>query len=427
MTHGGGFGQGVAAGDIDNDGFTDLLIARAGANVLLLNQGDGTFLESLTYPATESWTTSVAIADIDGDSSPDLYEVNYLEGESVYHLRCDHDGRQRICAPTDFAAAPDRLLLSDGAGAFVSEDLSAIQSDRGMGVMIAQLDGNAGVEVCVANDEGPNQLLALRDEGAIDQGVVYGVAYGHDGRALGSMGIALGDPLNDRRPALFVTNYYSEPNNFYRSVLPGSFVDQTSAVQLLQPGFSMLGFGCCFCDLNGDGTEDLIVANGHLDDFTHFGHPYRMPTQICLNTGDGQFQLATQVKGYLSRRHLGRSVVTTDWNGDGAPDVVVTHLNAPVALLQNQQSFDELRIQLLGTESARDAVGSVLTSGRTQKYVTAGDGYQSSGSRWNSFPAGVDQVEVQFPGGRTKAFARPANSGFYRVLERGNRMISLPR
>ena len=119
--------------------------------------------------------------------------------------------------------------------------------------------------------------------------------------------------------------------------------------------------------------------------------------------------------------------MTTDWNGDGAPDVVVTHLNAPVALLQNQQSFDELRIQLLGTESARDAVGSVLTSGRTQKYVTAGDGYQSSGSRWNSFPAGVDQVEVQFPGGRTKAFARPANSGFYRVLERGNRMISLPR
>lgn len=426
MNYEGGFGQGVAAGDIDNDGFTDLLVARAGENVLLLNQGDGTFLQSELYPAEDSWTTSVAVADIDGDANPDIYEVNYLTGDSVYTQRCDHDGRQRICAPTDFPPAPDRILLADGRGGFMPYDRSANGAERGMGVMIAELDGDPGVEIYIANDEGPNQLLSLQDMELVDEGVTTGLAYGRDGRSLGSMGIAIGTPMKDGRPVLFVTNYYSEPNNFYRSVMPGSFVDQTSAVRLLQPGYTMLGFGCCFRDLNADGEDDLIVANGHLDDFTHYNHPFQMPTQICLNGGDGQFRLAAANDGYLSRHHLGRSVVTTDWNGDGAPDVVVTHLDSPVALLENQLSFDELSVQVVGTNSARDAVGTVIVSRDIQRYVTAGDGYQSSGGRWQPLPTDSGTLRFRLPGQHEQQVKSPGRGGAYRFIEHSRELFRLP-
>lgn len=380
-----GFGQGVAVGDVNNDGFDDLCIGRIGPNILLINQGDGTFIAE-EIPLSEAWTTSVAIADVNGDSQPDICEVNYLTGEDVFRKRCDHEGKQRICGPTDFPAAADRLLYSDGHGRFrvLTDSAWSEESRAGMGILVADIFGNGSNQIYIANDESPNQLLVHADgEVVIDCALKSGVAVSGFGDAMGSMGICLGTG-HESETAIFVSNYYSEANNLYCGVTKSVFADSAIKYGLASAGYTMLGFGCQFADLNSDGRQDLVVANGHLDDFTHLDHPYQMRTQVFLKSTSARYQEATAKDGFLTRRHLGRSLVTLDWNRDSRTDFVVTYLDAGVSLVENRTiaELPSVGVQVTGVVCARDAVGTTarrrIRDSDVVQRITAGDGYQCS-------------------------------------------------
>ena len=94
------FGQGVAIGDIDSDGFDDIYVCNFGVNQLWINQGDGTFREGSTMIAamSASWTVSAAIADLNGDGLAEIYDANYVEGEDVASRRCLIEGKPRACS-----------------------------------------------------------------------------------------------------------------------------------------------------------------------------------------------------------------------------------------------------------------------------------------------------------------------------------------
>lgn len=415
------FGQGVAAGDVNNDGFDDIYVANVGPNRLLINQGDGTFLPIDNHHSAGVWTTSVAIADLNADTLPDLYDVNYVGGELAFTQTCDHDGFQRICGPTDFSAEPDCLSFSDGIGRFQAATADTFPTGpegRGMGVVIGPIGKKTGNQIYVANDESGNQLFVQEgSEYFEDVATKMGVAFDHYGQRQGSMGIAAGDADQSGTLDLFVTNYYGEANALYSQVAKSAFLETTVAAGLMTPGYSQLGFGCQFLDADNDGDLDLVVANGHLDDFTHLGQPYRMKPQLFCNGGRGHYDSVLSAGPFFNIPDLGRAVATLDWNRDGRGDFVVGHLDSPVALLTNNTvaRSQPATVVLIGTNSPRRPIGAAVDiegKGRKQhRWLTAGDGYQCSNEPHLRFvlhqhrPAGV---HVTWPSGQQQPFAKVA-------------------
>ena len=144
-----GFGQGAAAGDWDGDGFADLYICNIGGNRLLRNEGDGTFTDVTEHAglneganvATEdggaaaAWTVSAAVADLNADGLPDLYDANYVHGDAFTEACEGRGGVRRVCAPGNFPATADRLLVNLGDGRFADVSEAAGLPSEGEGRM----------------------------------------------------------------------------------------------------------------------------------------------------------------------------------------------------------------------------------------------------------------------------------------------------
>ena len=411
------FGQGVAVGDVNLDGFDDIYVANIGTNALWINQGDGTFVRQTFPEHAPQWTISAAIADINGDSFPDIYDVNYVSGTNVFTQLCEHDGQQRICSPTDFEVAADELWYGNGDGTFraAAANVGLDQFEgRGMGIVAGDIWQTGTCQVFVTNDESANFLLAADESGRMQESAVMrGVAFGRDGQAQGSMGIAAGRANADDQLDLFITNYYGELNCLHIQSPEGFFDDVTGASRLEHPGRPMLGFGTQFFDVDADGDDDLFVANGHLDDFTHMNIPYQMRAQLFMNH-EGRFEEAESgASAYVGKTTLGRAVAKLDWNRDGRIDLCVTHLDRSVALLENRSESElaVLQIEVTLVSGLRDGTGCVLTvtpegdhvddpAASVRVPLLSGDGYACSNQRMVTvaIPKLTTQMRVAGPG-----------------------------
>lgn len=417
------YSQGITAGDVDADGFPDLFVANIGRNRLYRNNGDGTFSDATDVAGLDEqqWTTSCTIADLNADGLPDLYAVNYLEGDGVFERVCRHpDGAPRTCEPSHFPAAQDQLYLNLGDGRFRNVTQTAgieVSDGKGLGVVVADLDGLEGLDLFIANDAVPNFLFLNRTSNGgtqprfTEEALPRGLALDRAGRAQACMGTAADDADGDHRLDLFVTNFRRESNTLYMQDDAGFFADHSAEAGLMEPSLPLLGFGTQFLDAELDGWPDLIVTNGHVYDFRAYGQPYEMPPQVFRNQGQGQFaELPAESLGpYFEGKYLGRGLARLDWNRDGREDVVVSHIDAPAALLTNTtpQHGHSLAVALRGTKSDRDAIGAVVevdTGRRTLvRQLTAGDGYQASNQRLLVFGLGtaseVERLRIRWPSG----------------------------
>ena len=442
------YSRGVTVGDYDSDGFADLYIANVGLNRLYRNNGDGTFEDASGQLGNiaEIWTASCLLADLNGDGLPDLYDVTYLDGNSPMERVCHDDvkGSIRACTPRVFEAARDRLLLNAGDGTFTDFSEAAgitTPEGKGLGIVAARFRDDTKLDLFVANDTTPNLFFvnATPTPAAVpvfdERALISGCAYDSLGRALASMGVAIDDVNADGLFDLYVTTFYHEGFRLFLGQPGEQFADRTGEAGLKEPSLEVLGFGTQFLDADLDGWPDLIVTNGHIDDLTEMGTPFRMPAQFYRNRGGGRFEelRPAELGEFFTRRQLGRGLARLDFNRDGREDFVVSHLDTPAALVSNETSNAGhfICLQFRGVESSRDAIGTIIrisAAGRTQwKQLTAGDGYQASNQRQLVVGLGtgkmIDQLVVRWPSGREQHFSDVAVDAEYILVEGGKNLI----
>ena len=417
------YSMGMAVGDFDNDGFSDLFVSHFGPNRLYFNNGDGTFSETAEVLQVDDdrYGASCTWVDLNSDGNLDLFVTNYMHLDKPHYPLCieEYQGRRYpvICPPWKASAEMDAIYLSQGDGTFRDftgdSTLTLSPAHHGLGVGVADFDENGHTDIYVANDSVANQLWLNQGDGVLsEQGLSSGTALNRNGRREAGMGLAIGDLDGDGRFDLFVTNYYGESNTFYRNEGDGLFLDVTDEFGLAGPSHTRLAFGATLLDVDSDGWLDLFVANGHVHDrLSDLGRdePFAQRPQLFLNEGGRRMRLAAKsTASYFRQNVVGRGSATADFDRDGRPDLAVLHLNSQATLLHNESSGgNTLQIRLIGTNSNRDAIGTVvevelpdrrivrLRNGSTS-YLSSDDGLLLIGT---GDAQQVGNVTVRWPGG----------------------------
>jgi tetratricopeptide (TPR) repeat protein len=402
------YGQGVAVGDFNEDGFADLFLANLGKNRLLRNNGDGTFTdcsEQLDGAISDQWSTSAAFVDVNGDAIADLIVTRYCR--AVHHLDQACANKQGVpgpCHPMTFPADVDQFFAGTSDGRLVDMTAAWIGqpvAGRGLGIVTGTLD-NRQLGIFVANDMTRNSYYSLADDRhtkLIDSASARGVAV--DGRSLAqaSMGIAASDFDHDGDLDMYVTGFGREYNVYYEQIVPGVWKDETAKLNLIDPTLALVGFGTQAVDLDNDGIDEIVVTNGNIGQFSEPGADrYEQPLQLFRRTRDGTFALLEDDAwgDYFSDHHVGRALWTTDVNRDGRMDVIVTHTREQIGLLINETSGQNNRVafKLVATQCSRDAIGAVIrfhVNGQSRTlWMLSGDGYFCSNEK--TLLAGLDEA-----------------------------------
>jgi hypothetical protein len=368
----GDYGMGVAAGDYDNDGDTDLYLTNYGPNRLYRNDG-GRFTD-VTHQAGAGlddprWSTSAAFSDYDADGDLDLFVANYVDFTIAGSKVCqDPAGARDYCGPLQFRPVPDRLFRNEGNGTFTDvSDPSGITNAHGSGLGVASADfnGDGRLDFCVANDGMANQLWLNRGGGVFeDDALLAGVAFNADGQPEGSMGLAIGDPDDDGDSDIFVTNISGETHAFYENLGGARFEDRRLTTGLASATRTYTGFGTDWFDYDNDGRLDLFLANGGvtiIEVLRGDPFPFRQRNLLLHNVGGGRFRDVSREAGpALDAAHVGRGAAFGDVDNDGDVDVLVTNNGGPARLLLNENTVGRpwLQVRLEATIDTRQGLGA---------------------------------------------------------------------
>ncbi|HVP73938.1 MAG TPA: CRTAC1 family protein [Phycisphaerales bacterium] len=354
--------MGAAVGDVDGDGFEDLFIACFGPDILLHNNGDGTFSDASQRAGIakeSSWGTGAAFGDLDNDGDLDLYVANYLEFDPKHPPpRAEYKGQSVLAGPHGLKPEHDFLYLNDGAGVFreASTECGARpeQPAFGLNVVILDFDNDGSQDIYVANDSMPGFLF--RNQGASplapgsaggsnstlrfeDIGVISGIASNGDGGNQAAMGIAIADVDDNGFPDKFVTVFSSDTNTLHLNVNGRLFEDRSTSYGLGMISRPYLGWACGFFDFDLDGDEDLLMFNGHVypeATIQSMDSDY-LQTPLLFTREGKKFRRveASEAGAWLGEKHRDRSAVFGDLDSDGDIDVIVSELNGPIRVLCN--------------------------------------------------------------------------------------------
>jgi len=436
-----GYGMGVATGDFDNDGWTDLYVTNFGSNQLLRNRGDGTFDDVTATSGADDprWSVAATFFDFDRDGWLDLYVGNYVDYSLEGHTPCPlPSGVLTYCAPGAYRPAADSLFRNRGDGTF--EDVSTpsgigTEPGSGLGAVAADFNGDRWIDLYVANDLMWNRLWINRGDGTFaDNALLAGVAVNSEGQPEAGMGVDAGDFDGDGDPDIVLSHLEQETNTLYVNGGAGLFRDQSASSQVGPPSLPFTAFGIGWIDYDNDSWLDLLVVNGAvigIDAQIREGDPYplRQTDQLFHNLGDGSFADVTAKAGVVfESSEVSRAAAFGDVDNDGDLDVVVVNSNAPTRLLLNQVGQNRPWLGLRLVARNRDALGAqvlIHRQGATPiwRHVHTDGSYASA--RDSRVLAGlgnganaVSHVEVRWPDGTAERWTE-VSSGEYQTLVQG--------
>ena len=368
----GGYGQGVAVGDYDGDGFPDLYVTQYGRSILYHNNCDGTFTDVTEKAgvAAPGWASSAVWFDYDGDGRLDLFVCHFVEFDKSKNLPCVAGDSPGYCIPRLYKPTYSWLFHNNGDGTFTDvSKASGIGNFLGKawGVVATDINNDGRTDLFVANDTVQNFLFANRGGGKFEEiGAQAGIAYSESGRPRSGMGVDSADFDQDGWMDLFVANIDHEMFSIYRNNHEETFDDDALSTGIAKASRLMSGWGLKFFDYDNDGDLDLIQANGNPDDLIQVFHKdvtYEEPLLLFRGNGKTLENVSAQSGPVFSRPISARGLALGDFNNDGAVDVLISCNDEPPLLLQNNAGRPNhwLGLKLVGRKSNIDAVGAVIT------------------------------------------------------------------
>lgn len=423
--------SGVVAGDLNNDGYQDLVITSFiyHSDLVLQNNGDGTFTAIQALGPTMDWSTSASLADVNKDGLLDIYMVCYVEQSSYL---TDSVGTVIGFSHDCFE---NRLYINQGNFQFLESASDYGLNDNGCALAVAftDFDNDTDSDIFLANDFGawvvPDRLF--RNEFPLEDFIEVGGAMNADAGIYG-MGVAIGDYDHDHDLDYYVSNMGD--NRLHRNDQV-AFSDQAEFANVENDsmgGAMNTSWGAMFMDYDNDMFEDLFVANGEITTGLLLSVVDDDPDRLFVNNGDGTFTDETFALG-LGETTRSRGCAKFDYDNDGDMDIVVATVDIDSTemirnlVYRNDQNTDNhyLKVKPIGVISNQDAIGTharIVVNG--ESWITEVDGGSSHGSSSEKtlhFGLGsntiVDSLILTFPSGIVQTLVQVQADQTIEVLE----------
>jgi hypothetical protein len=436
-----GWGQGVCAGDYDNDGFVDLFVTFWGHDVLLHNNGDGTFTDATRkaglWHDDVRWSTGCSFLDYDRDGRLDLFISHYVDPEHTPEpgssAACLWKGMSVLCGPRGLKGTHSELYHNNGNGTFTdvsaSSGIAKTDAYYCLTALTGDFDNDGWPDIYVACDSTPSLLFHNNHDGTFTETAVEaGVAFNDGGREQAGMGADAVDYDGQGWLDIVKTSFSDDTATLYHNNHDGTFSDVTSSAGLGKNS-QFLGWGTLFVDIDNDGWPDIFMANGHIYpeiDNKGVNNTYRERKILYWNERNGKFRDISLDSGPgITTPFNSHGVAAADFDNDGAVEILVNNSHDRPSLLKNLgERGNWLLLKLEGTKSNRDAIGARVTvrvgdHQQTQE-VRSGGGYISQSDFRLHFGLGkatqADSIEIRWPTGPIEKVQRFDNVS-------GNRLV----
>ena len=428
------WGMGAEWGDYDNDGRLDLVVSAYGENVLLHNEGNGTFshrTRASGIGGKRGFWSGVAWGDYDRDGFLDLYVTGYVKYErpsqagAVWAEEADEENPSSI-NPNAFPPERNLLYHNNRNGTFTERAAAAGvlgAAGKSLEATWTDFDEDGWPDLYVANDVTDNQLFRNLGNGTF-------IDISHQARVAdyrSAMGLAVGDWDGDQDLDMFITHWIAQENALYDHLgnTPLEFQDDADRFGVGQIALDFVGWGTFFFDYDNDGKLDLFVANGHT--FQRRDAPRSLApqtAQLFWNHGpaDGFYDVSSVGGNYFQSPRVGRGAAFADYDNDGDLDVVVVNHSGDAALLRNEGGNRKhwLNAKLEGRAGGAK-IRVVAGQAVAVRQVGAQASYLSQNDATEHFGLGelaaVDSVIVVWPSGSRQVMTNVAAGQTVRIVE----------